>query len=91
MQDIQTTGGIFTEESRKTVLSNICSVFDCDENEIEELVPVQAGLTNVVLSFRLRGGSMSTAIRVLALKSLSSAAGKPSCRKSWRTPALTRH
>lgn len=56
MQDIQTTGGIFTEESRKTVLSNICSVFDCDENEIEELVPVQAGLTNVVLSFRLRGG-----------------------------------
>ena len=56
MQDIQTTGGIFTEESRKIVLSNICKVFDCDENDIEELIPVQAGMTNVVLSFKLNGG-----------------------------------
>ena len=56
MQDIQTTGGLFTEDGRKTVVSNICSVFDCKEDEIEELAPVQAGLTNVILSFRLRGG-----------------------------------
>ena len=56
MGDVQTTGGLFTEESRKTVISNICSVFDCCENDIEELVPVQTGLTNVVLSFRLNGG-----------------------------------
>ena len=56
MQDIQTTGGVFTEETRKTVIANICTVFDCDENDIEELVPVQAGLTNVVLSFKLNGG-----------------------------------
>lgn len=56
MQDIQTTGGIFTNESRKIVLSNICKVFDCKQEDIEELKPVQAGLTNVVLSFRLNGG-----------------------------------
>lgn len=56
MQDIQTTGGLFTEESRRIVVSNICRVFDCSEGDIEELVPVQAGLTNVVLSFRLNGG-----------------------------------
>lgn len=56
MQDIQTTGGLFTEESRKIVVKNICQVFDCYENDIEELVPVQAGLTNVVLSFVLNGG-----------------------------------
>ncbi len=56
MQDIQTTGGLFTEESRKTVIANICGVFDCSENDIEELVPVQAGLSNIVLSFRLNGG-----------------------------------
>ena len=56
MQDIQTTGGVFTEESRKTVTSNICRVFDCEKSDIEDLVPVQAGLTNVVLSFRLNGG-----------------------------------
>ena len=56
MQDIHTTGGLFTEESRRIVISNICKVFYCEEKDIEELVPVQAGLTNVVLSFKLNGG-----------------------------------
>ena len=56
MQEIQTTGGLFTEESRRIVVANICQVFDCQEEDIEDLVPVQAGLTNVVLSFRLNGG-----------------------------------
>lgn len=56
MQDIQTTGGVFTEESRQIVVSNICRVFSCREEDIEELIPVQAGMTNVVLSFRLKGG-----------------------------------
>ena len=53
---IKTTGGLFTEKSREIVISNICKVFDCDEQDIEELKPVQAGLTNVVLSFKLKGG-----------------------------------
>lgn len=56
MQDIHTTGGLFTEESRQIVVKNICSVLDCAEEDIEELVPVQAGLTNIVLSFKLNGG-----------------------------------
>lgn len=56
MADIQTTGGLFTDESRKIINANICRVFDCKEDDIEELVPVQAGMTNVVLSFKLNGG-----------------------------------
>ena len=56
MADIQTTGGLFTVESRNQVLANIREVFGCDDSEIDDLVPVQAGLTNIVLSFRLRGG-----------------------------------
>lgn len=56
MSNIQTTGGLFTEENRKTVISNICEVFLCAEEDIEELSPVQAGLSNIVLSFRLNGG-----------------------------------
>lgn len=56
MDDIQTTGGLFTHESRRIINANICRVFDCMEEDIEELVPVQAGMTNVVLSFRLNGG-----------------------------------
>lgn len=56
MQDIQTTGGLFTEKNRQTVILNICKVFSCFEEDIEELVPVQAGMTNVVLSFKLKGG-----------------------------------
>lgn len=56
MADIKTTGGVFTDEGREVVLSNICKVFGCTEDDVEELVPVQAGMTNVVLSFRLNGG-----------------------------------
>ena len=56
MQDIQTTGGVFTKESRKIVIDNICKVFGCTKKDIEDLVPVQAGMTNVVLSFSLNGG-----------------------------------
>ena len=56
MADIQTTGGVFTDASRKIILKNICRVFSCYEEDVEDLVPVQAGLTNVVLSFRLNGG-----------------------------------
>ena len=49
MEDIQTTGGLFTEESRQIVVGNICRVFGCAGEDVEELVPVQAGMTNVVL------------------------------------------
>lgn len=42
MADIQTTGGRFTDESRKIINANICRVFDCKEENIEELIPVQA-------------------------------------------------
>ena len=56
MKTIQTTGGAFTEEDKRIVIDNICNVFGCEEDEIEELSPIQAGLTNVVLSFKLKGG-----------------------------------
>ena len=56
MKDIQTTGGLFTEGSKNIVVHNICNVFGCKEDDIENLEPVQAGLTNVVLSFNLNGG-----------------------------------
>ena len=56
MADIQTTGGLFTDESRKVIIENICKVFSCMAGDVEELVPVQAGMTNVVLSFKLNGG-----------------------------------
>lgn len=56
MADIQTTGGVFTEKDKITILSNICKVFCCNVNDIGELIPVQAGMTNIVLSFRLNGG-----------------------------------
>lgn len=56
MVDIQTTGGVFTPEIRKNIVKNICNVFGCKANDIEELIPVQAGMTNIVLSFKLNGG-----------------------------------
>ena len=56
MKSIQTTGGLFTIENRKKVIINISKVFNCKKSDIEELVPIQAGLTNVVLSFKYNGG-----------------------------------
>ena len=56
MSNIETTGGVFTEEMRQIVLTNIINVFSCSVEDIEELTPVQAGMTNIVLSFKLKGG-----------------------------------
>ena len=56
METIQTTGGMFTEEIRDKILKNICKVFRCREEDIEDLYPVQAGMTNIVLAFRVNGG-----------------------------------
>ena len=56
MQDIQTTGGLFTEQIKNEIIQNICRVFSCKEEDIENLVPVQAGMTNIVLSFMVNGG-----------------------------------
>ena len=56
MNCIQTTGGVFTEEMRKIVYNTIIRVFACSEEDIEDLIPVQAGMTNIVLSFKLKGG-----------------------------------
>ena len=54
--EVKTTGGIFTEEIKKIVINNITNVFFCEEEDIIELSPVQAGMTNIVLSFKVRGG-----------------------------------
>lgn len=56
MDSIQTTGGLFTDEIKKQIVDNTCQVFYCQPSDIVELVPVQEGLTNIVLSFRLNGG-----------------------------------
>ncbi len=56
VKSIQTTGGVYTEEIKSLVIRNICRVFDCSQEEIEKLSPVQAGMTNIVLSFKYNGG-----------------------------------
>lgn len=56
MEEILTTGGVFTKHDYEIVIKNICNVFDCKPDDIESLKPVQAGMTNIVLIFRLKGG-----------------------------------
>lgn len=56
MGAIQTTGGLYTDEIQRSIINNICRVFNCQESDIDELVPVQAGMTNIVLSFKYNGG-----------------------------------
>lgn len=56
MGTIQTTGGLYTDEIQRIIINNICRVFNCKKRDIDELVPVQAGMTNIVLSFKYNGG-----------------------------------
>jgi len=56
MESIQTTGGLYTAEIKNKIMKNICGVFECEESDVENLMPVQAGLTNIVLSFCVNGG-----------------------------------
>lgn len=56
MTDVETTGGILTEDALQDIKANICEVFDCKEDDIYDLYPVQAGMTNIVLSFKVNGG-----------------------------------
>lgn len=56
MKSIQTTGGVYTAEINKKIINNICKVFGCQPFDVDDLVPVQSGMTNIVLSFRYNGG-----------------------------------
>lgn len=53
---VQTTGGILRDKDFDFIYSCICDVFHCQKDAISELVPLQKGLSNSVLSFRLNGG-----------------------------------
>ena len=53
---IQTTGGVLHPEDIQNISDCICDVFGCEPDAITELKPLQKGLTNSVLSFRLNGG-----------------------------------
>ncbi len=53
---IQTTGGVLHEKDLNFINKTICEVFNCNEDQILDLKPLQKGLTNSVLSFELNGG-----------------------------------
>ncbi len=53
---LQTTGGPVDEILRNEIIDNICKVFSCEKTDIEKMTPLQAGMTNIVLSFYVNGG-----------------------------------
>ena len=56
MDSIQTTGGVLHPQDIQFIKDCICDVFDCKEEDITDLKPLQKGLSNSVLSFRRGGG-----------------------------------
>ena len=56
ISDIQTTGGLLTNDIYLEIVNNICDVFGCDESQLKDIEPLQKGLSNIVLSFRYNGG-----------------------------------
>lgn len=53
---IQTTGGTLHQEDLVFIYQTICEVFHCNNEQIEDLQPLQKGLSNSVLTFVLNGG-----------------------------------
>lgn len=53
---IQTTGGLLLQKDLDFIYECICDVFHCKKDAIKELIPLQKGLSNSVLSFRFNGG-----------------------------------
>ncbi len=56
MESIITTGGIYTEKIKQSILDTICKVFQCSQEDVENIEPIQEGMTNIVLSFEFNGG-----------------------------------
>ncbi len=55
MPSIETTGGIFDDATNLIMVQNIKSVFNCNDGDIEDVKPMQEGLTNVVMRFKIKG------------------------------------
>ena len=55
-ESIQTTGGVLHPSDIQFINSCICEVFNCEPSQITELLPLQKGLSNSVLSFCFNGG-----------------------------------
>lgn len=53
---IQTTGGVISQEDIAFIYQTICEVFNCNKDQIQNLKPIQKGLSNSVLTFELNGG-----------------------------------
>lgn len=53
---IQTTGGVLHQEDLDAIYQTICEVFNCNKEQINNLQPLQKGLSNSVLTFELNGG-----------------------------------
>lgn len=56
MESVLTTGGLFTGEIREKIIDTVCKVLYCNPDDIKDIIPVQEGMTNIVLSFRYNGG-----------------------------------
>ena len=53
---IQTTGGTLHRKDLDFIYQTICEVFNCNKEQINDLRPLQKGLSNSVLTFELNGG-----------------------------------
>ena len=53
---IQTTGGTLYEKDIEEIYAIICDVFNCKIEQINNLKPLQKGLSNSVLTFEVNGG-----------------------------------
>lgn len=56
IEAIQTTGGVLHKEDMDFIYQTICDVFNCNKEQINDLRPLQKGLSNSVLTFELNGG-----------------------------------
>ncbi len=55
IQEIQNIDGLFLENVSGKINKKICEVLDCREHEINNIIILQKGLTNILFTFMVRG------------------------------------
>lgn len=55
IQEIQNIEGLFLENVSGRINEKICQVLNCHENDINDIVILQKGLTNILFTFVVRG------------------------------------
>lgn len=55
LEDLRNFDESYKKNTRSQIIRNICSVLKCEEDKVENVVPIKKGLTNISFKFQVQG------------------------------------